>query len=418
MNATFADYVADPHKTAQPRQSFNPCSHLRLLPDALRGCSPQDLVAGPEPDLSDAARPTTDHRDLAAVNGNPSARGSIGQTVLGRDFPWTFAENAPARGHSAPDPDAKGDRELLEALVRSDIFADYERAFTEVTGLPLALRSIHSWQLPHHGKRNEGPFCALMAEKGPSCGACLEVQAKLAEAAVQGAHTTVCPVGLSETAVPVRLGSRLIGFLQTGQVFRSKPTERQFQGIVKLLVEWGLDADSHKLRKAYFGTRVVAWRQQALVVKMLGIFADHLAMLSNEILIQRNHAESPLIHKAKAFIRDHHSERLRLPQVAKCLNLSPFHFCKLFKEGTGLTFTAFLSRIRIERSKNLLANPNLRVGEVGYEVGFQSLTHFNRVFHKILGQSPTEYRMRLRGEQNETDLNPASKQPPCLSPSF
>ena len=57
----------------------------------------------------------------------------------------------------------------------------------------------------------------------------------------------------------------------------------------------------------------------------------------------------------------------------------------------------FLSRVRIEKSKNLLLNPNLRVSEIAFEVGFQSLTHFNRVFKKILGQSPTEYRVQLLG---------------------
>jgi AraC-like DNA-binding protein len=51
--------------------------------------------------------------------------------------------------------------------------------------------------------------------------------------------------------------------------------------------------------------------------------------------------------------------------------------------------------VRIERAQNLLLNPNLRVSEIGFEVGFQSLTHFNRVFKKLLSQSPTEYRAQL-----------------------
>jgi AraC-like DNA-binding protein len=49
----------------------------------------------------------------------------------------------------------------------------------------------------------------------------------------------------------------------------------------------------------------------------------------------------------------------------------------------------------VEKAKNLLLNPNLRISEIAYEVGFQSLTHFNRVFKKIVRQSPTEYRGRL-----------------------
>jgi AraC-like DNA-binding protein len=51
--------------------------------------------------------------------------------------------------------------------------------------------------------------------------------------------------------------------------------------------------------------------------------------------------------------------------------------------------------VRLERAKNLLLNPNLRISEIAYEVGFQSLTHFNRVFKRILGRSPTDYRVRL-----------------------
>jgi AraC-like DNA-binding protein len=52
--------------------------------------------------------------------------------------------------------------------------------------------------------------------------------------------------------------------------------------------------------------------------------------------------------------------------------------------------------MRIEKAKNLLLNPNLRISEIAYEIGFQSLTHFNRVFKKIIGQSPTEYRSQLK----------------------
>ena len=103
-----------------------------------------------------------------------------------------------------------------------------------------------------------------------------------------------------------------------------------------------------------------------------------------------------MITKAKNFIREHHAEELSLPQVAQFANTSRFYFCKLFKRATGLTFTNFLSHVRIERSRNLLINPQLRVCEVAYEVGFQSLTHFNRVFQKLLGQSPTQYRQKLQ----------------------
>jgi AraC-like DNA-binding protein len=195
----------------------------------------------------------------------------------------------------------------------------------------------------------------------------------------------------------VRLGDRLIGFLQTGQIFRKPPTRQQFERTAKLLAKWGIEADPATLRQAYFATRVVPAKQHEAVIKLLSIFSLQLSALSNQILVQQANAEPPLITRAKAFIAEHQAENLSLGQVAKAVNSSPFYFCKLFKKATGLNFTDYISRIRIERAKNLLLNPNLRVSEIAFEVGFQSLTHFNRVFKHTVGQSPTHYREQLVG---------------------
>src|SRR3974390_199116 len=126
---------------------------------------------------------------------------------------------------------AGSDRGLVEALVNSRVFQDYERAFTEATGLPVAFRPVETWQLPHHGKRNEGPFCAIISEKSRACASCLSVQEKLSELAAEEPYSLGCPNGLSDTAVPVRLGDRLIGFLQTGQVFKKKPSASPFERV-------------------------------------------------------------------------------------------------------------------------------------------------------------------------------------------
>jgi AraC-like DNA-binding protein/ligand-binding sensor protein len=286
-------------------------------------------------------------------------------------------------------------KKLIEALAGSKIYQDYERAFSEMTGMPMMLRSVESWQLPHHGKRHENPFCAMVADKSRACAACLQTQQQLSETATHEAKTVTCQAGLCDTAVPVRMGGQLIGFLTTGQVFRKAPTEVQFTRTAKLLAEWGMAADEAKLREAYFETRVLTPRQHESIVKLLAIFAEHLSMASNQIVLQEQNAEPPVIARAKQFITEHHTEDLSLEQVAKSVNTSKFYFCKLFKKATGINFTDYVARVRTERAKNLLLNPNLRVSEIAYEVGFQSLTHFNRVFKRILGRSPSEYRDQL-----------------------
>lgn len=287
------------------------------------------------------------------------------------------------------------DQNLLETLSESRIYQDYERAFSETTGLPVALRPVESWQLPHHGRRNENRFCALMAGKSRACAACLQVQQKLAESAVSDPCTVTCELGLCDTAVPVKLGEKLIGFLQTGQVFHRKPTDAQFEKAARRIAEWGLQMDRDQLREAYFSGKVLSPKQYESIVKLLQIFAEHISMVSNQIAVQHENSEPPVITRAKAFIEQNHSEDLSLGGVARAVNTSTFYFCKMFKKATGMNFTEYVSRVRIEKSKNLLLNPNLRVSEIAYEVGFQSLTHFNRVFKKITGQSPTEYRAHL-----------------------
>ena len=77
------------------------------------------------------------------------------------------------------------------------------------------------------------------------------------------------------------------------------------------------------------------------------------------------------------------------------MNTSAFYFCKMFKQATGLTFTDYLARLRVEKVKNLLLNPHKRISEAAYEAGFQSLSQFNRVFRKITGEAPTVWRAKL-----------------------
>jgi AraC-like DNA-binding protein/ligand-binding sensor protein len=287
--------------------------------------------------------------------------------------------------------------QLVETLARSETFLNYERAYTEATGMPVALRSVESWQLPFHGKSRENVFCALMAGQSPTCAACLQLQEKLTQDAMTEPATRTCAYGLCETAVPVKLGPKTIGFLHTGQVMRQNPTATSFQRAVVQARKLGVDIANEQTRRAYFATPVVPQKKMQAVSDLLVIFADHLAMKSNQLVVQMANTEPPNITKAKLFIREHCTETLSLLQVSQAVHTSPFHFCKLFRKCTALSFTEFVSRTRVEKAKNLLLNPNLRISEIAYATGFQSLTHFARMFKRIVGKSSSSYRENLTG---------------------
>jgi len=281
---------------------------------------------------------------------------------------------------------------LIETLTESDIYRDYERAFSDATGLPLALRPVETWQPPLRGKPRGNAFCALMAGKSASCAACLRMQERMNEAAANGPAMEKCHFGLTEAAVPVKLGENTLGFLATGQVFTQKPGPEHLDRAMKALKRMGLTADRAEAKKSLMATRVISRSQLASALRLLEIFADHLSMKLNQLAVRNANAEPVAVLRAKDYIRQNLQNDITLTDVAKAACTSTFYICKLFKRHTGVNFTEYVSRLRVERAKELLANPNLRISEIAYEVGFQSLTHFNRIFRKVEGQAPTAYR--------------------------
>ena len=135
------------------------------------------------------------------------------------------------------------------------------------------------------------------------------------------------------------------------------------------------------------------------IVRLLSFFAEQLSGLANQLVIESQNIEPPLVQKAREYIEKHKTEPLTLDAVAKAAGASVFHFCKVFHKATGLKFTDYVARIRLEDARTQLLNPNRRISEVAYDVGFQSLTQFNRVFKRVFGQSPSEFRDHLQGKR-------------------
>ncbi|WP_414663267.1 helix-turn-helix domain-containing protein [Horticoccus sp. 23ND18S-11] len=288
-------------------------------------------------------------------------------------------------------------RTLVARLKRSQVYRDYEHAFRETTGLPINLRPIEAFDLPHHGDPKENPFCALMAQSNHSCAACLQLQKRVEVEAQLQPKTLKCFAGLCDSAVPVRVGNNLIAFLQTGQILLHAPAQADFAKATRELLKFGTEVDLKRLEEAYFQSRVITRKQYDSILRLLTIFAQHLSALSNQLMVEEASAESPAISKARTYISERHAEELSLTEVARSVNMSAFYFCKTFKKATGMTFTDYLARVRVEKVKNLLLNPHKRVSEAAYEAGFQSLSQFNRVFRRIAGLSPTTYRDQLHG---------------------
>lgn len=286
------------------------------------------------------------------------------------------------------------DKQLLEALAQSKVYRQYERTFTEATGLPLTLRPVEFFGLPFHGKKNESGFCAFLAGGKGSCSLCLQTQGRCGNTPGEEPKSIQCSFGLTETTVPVRLGDRVIGFLATGQVFTRQPKLRLFRKTITRLFPKNSTAQK-KAEQLWKATPIVGLSRYEATVQLLNFFAKQLSAMSNQIVVQKTTAEPIVVTRARAFIAANKGEALSLAAVAKAAGASVFHFCKLFRKTTGVKFTEYIARARLEDARQRLLNPNLRISEIAYDVGFQSLTQFNRSFQRIFGQSPSDYRAKL-----------------------
>lgn len=106
-------------------------------------------------------------------------------------------------------------------------------------------------------------------------------------------------------------------------------------------------------------------------------------------------AEPAEIWKARKFIAQHSAEELSLTRVAKAVNTSANYLSEKFKFVTGVNFVQYVVHIRIEKACALLKDIDLRISEIAFAVGFQSLSQFNRTFKKLMAKSPTEFRAKL-----------------------
>ena len=158
-----------------------------------------------------------------------------------------------------------------------------------------------------------------MADTNKSCVACLEIQAEMERSSKLEPKSLHCFAGLCDTMVPIRVGDKLIAFLQTGQVLLDDPTQEGFDKITRQLLDWGAKVDLKSLEEAYFQTRVLDKEQYEGFVNMLSIFANHLAIIGNSIKIKESANEPQTVVRARKYIENNYDKHLSLEEAAKAV---------------------------------------------------------------------------------------------------
>lgn len=144
---------------------------------------------------------------------------------------------------------------------------------------------------------------------------------------------------------------------------------------------------NHSLNVPYKPVEV----QSYLITLIRAICADYVTCSSRET----NEEYSFHIRKAIDYIDARYSHNINLNHLVKYLGISKSYFCSLFKEETGQTFTEFLNRRRIERSKELLIKDDSSILDIALQVGYNNQNYFNIIFKRITNTTPLEFRQSI-----------------------
>jgi AraC-like DNA-binding protein len=298
-------------------------------------------------------------------------------------------------------------------MTASPVVREQQLAFACATGVPLTLAPASAHALA------DGTFCVKGCLGGHSGALCQRKLLRAERRAVSrlGPVQYFCPSGLLKILMPVFINGHYAGMLLAGPFAVHDLDGHRLAKLVGRLDKLGLGDRAVQLQTTWrFTPRLSSAKCHAAEI-LLRMFGKYLEEYGKQQLQARPTRASALLQKIEAFLAVCQHTPVSLKEVAACVHLSPCHFCTVFKEQTGLTFSQYRMRQRLEKARSLLRDPARRVSDVAFEAGFGSIPHFNRAFRRWFGCSPSQYRCWTTNQNpRQENPNPGVALTPALAP--
>ncbi|MCX6911322.1 MAG: PocR ligand-binding domain-containing protein [Verrucomicrobia bacterium] len=285
----------------------------------------------------------------------------------------------------------------FDHLAESPEFAEFTAILKKLTGVVMALNEPASGIIRRKFEEGEGnPVCSLIRTDRIGLRRCTTCDRRHHSRAVASgkAQRYVCHAGFWDIAVPVFVFGRHVATISSGQLLREPKLPAGFRRLRKRLA-W-LKVPDRDLRAAYEGTLYLPPEQVTCVMQLLELFARQLCESAQRIRDLQAQLERVEIRRAREFVeREFRNPGLALAEAAAHAGLSPAHFSHVFRQTTGTSFIRFIQTRRVAEAKKQLAVTQDSITDICYACGFNSLTHFNRVFRAFESLSPRQYRQLL-----------------------
>ena len=226
------------------------------------------------------------------------------------------------------------------------------------------------------------------------------------------AHADDLPIGCDYAEdYPIHLEKKLFDELEKGEIDNVYSTAKKFfhwmtesnaKNIMSIrlkTLEFALYAEHIAYRKGGMTYHFTS-RQEYLptIMNMDDLdslrewFLEKIMGACQNIVGKREEKSNSIIEMAEEYIKDNFHKDVSLDEVSKTVNISPYYFSKIFKEGTGKNFIEYLTNIRMERAKELLSTTEQSMKEICAMCGYSDPNYFSRSFKKNVGVTPTEFK--------------------------
>jgi two-component system response regulator YesN len=147
-----------------------------------------------------------------------------------------------------------------------------------------------------------------------------------------------------------------------------------------------------RLGVRYYLTKPVEELELQQCIRQIIKETEHAAGADMMSSIIDNAAGKDIIQKVRRYLTENFQKNIGLKELSEKFNINLYYLSQLFKKKTGQNYSGYLSRLRMDKAKELLIKTNMRVYEICKTVGYTDTTYFSKLFEKICGCTPSEYR--------------------------